>query len=64
MFLGSFLGERSSSLLKGGFEGHQITDVWNTIPPFFFIWCTLKGHNSRACEGVESPLRQLKFYFS
>lgn len=36
VFLGSFLGEGSSSLLKGGFEGRQITDVWNTIPFFFF----------------------------
>lgn len=63
VFLGSFLGEGSSSLLKGGFEGHQITDVLNTIP-LFFIWCTLKEHNSRSCEGVESPLHQLKFYFS
>jgi hypothetical protein len=53
-FLGhSLLGARYSSLLRGGFKGHQIVDVWNAIP-LCLMWCIWKEHNSSSFEGVES----------
>ena len=46
---------------RDGFKGHQITNMWNTIP-LCLVWCIWNEHNSRSFEGIESLLH-LKFIF-
>ena len=46
---------------RGGFKGHQITNMWNAIP-LCLVWCIWNEHNSRSFEGIESLLH-LKFIF-
>lgn len=40
---------------RGGFKGHQITNMWNAIP-LCLMWCIWNEHNSRSFEGIESLL--------
>ena len=46
---------------RDGFKGHQITNMWNTIP-LCLVWCIWNEHNYSSFEGIESLLH-LKFIF-
>jgi hypothetical protein len=39
---------------RGGFKGHQSTDVWNAIPQCL-MWCIWKERHLRSFEGIKFP---------